>query len=245
MKLSGPIILSRAVLICVTAVTVGRVSAQALPPDVGLVTKLSGEVNYWESGYHEPAKAQSFMKIRRGDRFEISIGAVVQFIYFLGGRQETWKGPVALTVGDSLSATKGEKGVQVQPKVVIFPARATQSMRRIPVLLRRTGLDRPGAPQIRADIGESPATIALTQEEKAEITVARETYRALRKQAAPDDITPELYLLGIFTDYEQYGEMEGVIEEALRRQPDNEILQGLKEWVHARSSQGRSPGKAR
>jgi len=43
------------------------------------------------------------------------------------------------------------------------------------------------------------------------------------------------------TDYEQYGDMEGVIEEALKREPDNDILKGLRKWVHTQSSQGKAP----
>jgi hypothetical protein len=233
MKLSGTIVLLSELVICIAAV---MVSAQALPPDVGLVTELSGDVTYLERAYGKPARAQSFMKIRRGDRFKVSKGASVQFVYFLGGRQETWEGPVALTVGDSLSSAEEEKGVDVKPKVVVFPAGATQGVRRVPVLLRRAGLSRPGASQIRGGVEKRPTGLALTQEERAEIMAAKETYGTLRKQAGPSDITLELYLLGIFTDYEQYGEMKGVIEEALRRQPGNQILQGLKEWVAAQSS---------
>ena len=245
MKLSHTNILSRAVLICLGALMVlmaeAMVRAQTLPPDVGLITKLSGDVTYWNEDYQKPAKVQSFMKIRRGDRFKVPVSALVQFVYFLGGRQETWKGPVAFRIGDSESHPEAEKGLQVQPKVVIFPAGTTQGMRRIPVLLRRAGLYRPGAAQIRGDIEVPPLAIALTAEEEAEIVAAKETYLALRKQAGSGDITPELYLLGVLTDYEQYDDMEGVIAEALKRQPGNDILEGLREWVHTQSSQGKGP----
>jgi hypothetical protein len=245
MKPSHTNILSRVVLICLGALIVlmaeALVRAQTLPPDVGLITKLSGNITYWNEDYQKPAKAQSFMKIRRGDRFKVPAGALVQFVYFLGGRQETWKGPIAFRIGDSESHPEKEKGVQAQPKVVILPAGTTQGMRRIPVLLRRAGFYRPGAEQIRGGVEVSPAAIALTAEEQAEIASAKETYRALRKQAGSGDITPELYLLGILTDYEQYGDMEEVIEEALKREPDNDILKGLRKWVHTQSSQGKGP----
>lgn len=242
MKLSNTTIVSHIVLISLGALMAGpMVRAQTLPPDVGLVTKLSGDVTYWGEGSQKQAKAQSFMKIRRGDRFKLPAGALVQFVYFLGGRQETWKGPVAFTIGDSESYGEGVKGMQVQPKVVIFPAGATQGVRRIPVLLRRAGLSRPGAAQIRGDVEGSSLTIALTPAEEAEIAAAKETYLSLRKQTSSDDITPELYLLGILGDYEQYGEMGGVIEEALKRRPGNDILKGLREWVHTLSSHGKSP----
>jgi UDP-galactopyranose mutase len=64
-----------------------------------------------------------------------------------------------------------------------------------------------------------------------EIARAQETYRKWREQTSPDDITPELNLLGMLGKHQQYQEMERVIQEALRRQPDNEALKELGEWV--------------
>jgi UDP-galactopyranose mutase len=75
-----------------------------------------------------------------------------------------------------------------------------------------------------------------SKEERAEIAMAKEDYQKLRKQTRPDDITPELNLLGILADYEQYGEMEKVIREALKIQPNNEVLKELDEWVKAQKS---------
>lgn len=242
MKLSHTVVLVCKVFVFLGGllglVTVAMAQTQALPPDVGLVTKLSGHVTYVNDRYQKsPAKAQAFMKIRMADRFELRAEALVQLIYFLGGRQETWKGPATFIVGDSQSNPQ----TQAQPRVRILPAGTIQGVRRIPVLLRRSGVSRPGATLIRGGVDKPPTAIALTQEEKAEIAAAKETYRSLRNQTDPGDITPELYLLGILTDFEQYSEMEGVIEEALRRQPNNDILKGLREWAHTQSSQGRSP----
>jgi len=242
MKLSHPVALVCKVFVFLGAllglVTVAMAQTQALPPDVGLVTKLSGHVTYVNNRYQKsPAKAQAFMKIRLGDRFELQAEALLQLVYFLGGRQETWKGPAVFTADDSQSYPK----TQVQPSVRILPAGTIQGVRRIPVLLRRSGVSRPGATLIRGGVEKPLTGIVLTQQEKAEIAAAKETYRSLRNQTNPGDITPELYLLGILTDYEQYSEMEGVIEEALRRQPNNDLLKGLREWVHTQSSQGRSP----
>jgi len=243
MKLSrSTILLWLALAFLLVPVRGAMAKVQALPPDVGLVTSLSGTVTYWNDGYQEtPAKAQAFMKIRRGDRFKLRAGAVIQLVYFLGGRQETWKGPVTLAVGDSESHPEGQEGVHGQPEVVVLPAGTTQGVRRLPMLLRRAGLSRPGATQVRGDVEALSTSMPLTREEKAEIAGAKETYQSIRKQTDPGDITPELYLLGVLTDYEQYSEMEEVIREALERQPDNEIMKRLMEWVLAQSSQGRRP----
>ena len=223
-------------------VTGAMAKVQAQPPDVGLATMLSGSVTYWNDAYQEtPATAQAFMKIRRGDRFKLVPGALIQLVYFHGGRQETWKGPVTLTVGDSESYLDGQKQPQAHPKVVVLPAGTTQGVRRIPVLLRRAGLWHPGTAQVRGDVEALPTSMPLPREEKAQIVAVKEIYRSLRKQTDPDDITPELYLLGVLTDYDQYGEMGEVIMEALKRQPDNEIMKRLMEWVLAQSSHGFRP----
>ena len=214
-----------------------RIGAQTLPPDVGLVTQLSGEASYWNEAYQKtPEKAQAFMKIRRGDHFKITSGAMIQLVYFQNGRQETWKGSAELVVGDVQSRIEGEKGIQAQPQVLILPSETSQGMRRIPVLLRRARLSRSGATQVRGTGETPPKTIIPSREERAEIAMARETYQKLRKQTKADEITPELNLLAVLADYEQFDEMEKVIKEALKIQPDNEVLKDLEEWVRAQKS---------
>ncbi len=242
MKLFRPLALFSVFLMCLSPVTpftpeIGII-AQTLPSDVGLITSLSGEVTYWNESYQTtPAKAQAFMKIRKGDRFTLPSGSIIQIVYFLGGRQETWMGPTTFIVGDSESQQEGGEKEEMRPKVRILPAGATQGVRRIPVLLRRAGLTRPGAEQVRGDAEGYSTAIDLTAQEKAEIVAARETYQSLRNQIPAQDITPELYLIGVLADYERYDEMGAVIRQALKRQPDNETLKELEKWTHTKASE--------
>jgi hypothetical protein len=105
-------------------------------------------------------------------------------------------------------------------------------MRRIPVLLRRARLSRSGGGvMLRGTPEASQKPIVPTKEERAEIAMAKEAYQKLRKQAKPNDITPELTLLGVLADYEQYEEMEKIIKDAMKIQPDNQVLKELDEWV--------------
>lgn len=206
--------------------------AQTLPPDVGLVTQLSGNATYWNESYQKTAeKVQVFMKVRKGDHFKVSGGSVVQLVYFENSRKETWKGSAAFVVGQTQSQAQVEKGFQAQPEVTILPAEASQGIRRIPALLRQARLSRLGAMQVRG-AGESPRKpFVPTKEERAEIAMAKESYQRLRKQTPPDDLTPELNLLGVLADYEQFEEMEKVLKDALKIQPNNEVLKELDEWV--------------
>jgi hypothetical protein len=207
----------------------GSVRAQLLPPDVGIVTQLSGEATYRNKGYQKtPEKGRVFMKIRLGDYFKIAGGGTIQLVYFQNGRQETWKGPVSFMVGEVQSLV--EKGGELpgQPEVVILSTETSLGMRRIPVLLRRAGLS---GVMVRGTSEASQKPVVPTKEERAEIAMANEDYQKLRRQAKPDDITPELNFLGVLADYEQYEEMEKVIKEALKRQPNNEVLKELGKWV--------------
>lgn len=216
--------------------------AQSLPPDVGIVTRLSGEATYWNESYQKtPEKAEAFMKIRRGDYFRIAARGAIQLVYFENGRQETWKGPASFVVGEVESRVEKGKELPGQPEVVILSNEASQGMRRIPVLLRRARLSRSGGGvMVRGVPGVSGKPVAPTKEEQAEIAVAKETYQKLRKQAKADDITPELTLLGVLADYEQHEEMEKVIKDAMKIQPESQVLKELDEWV---KTQKRGPQK--
>jgi len=209
------------------------VRAQNLPPDVGIVTQLSGEVTYWNESYQKtPEKAEVFMKIRRGDSLKIPPGGAIQLVYFENGRQETWKGPASFMVGEVQSRVEKGRELPGQPEVMILSNEASQGMRRIPVLLRRARLSRSGGGVVvRGVTGVSAKPVAPTKEERAEIAMAKEAYQKLRKQAKADDITPELTLLGVLADYEQHEEMEKIIKDAMKIQPENQVLKELDEWV--------------
>ena len=207
---------------------------QILPPDVGIVTQLSGEATYWNESYQRtPEKAEAFMKIRRGDYFKIPAGGGIQLVYFENGRQETWKGPASFMVGEVQSRVEKGREVPGQPGVVMLSTEASQGMRRIPVLLRRARVSwSGGGVMVRGVPGVSAKPVAPTKEEQAEIAMAKETYQKLREQAKPDDITPELTLLGVLADYEQYEEMEQVIKNAMKIHPDHQVLKELDGWVN-------------
>jgi hypothetical protein len=222
--------------ICLGALFLGPIEvsneAQALPPDVGLVTRLSGDVTYRNKSYQKvPEKAEAFMRIRKGDHFRIPAKAMVQLIYFQSGRKETWKGPVVLVVDDVRSRTKGEKEAATQPEVTVLPTETSQTMRRIPILLRRAGLSGSGTMQIRGMDESSREPKPLSKDEQVEIARARENYRTMRSQAEADDITPEMYLLGALANYDKFEEMEQVIKEAQKIQMGNPVLKKLGEWL--------------
>jgi hypothetical protein len=257
--------------------------APALKPDVGLVTRLSGEVTYAEEGAPEKSfSGEPFMKVRPGYRFSVAAKSVLQIVYFQNGRQETWGGPASLQVGtmESRGLTDGK---DVLPELKTLPSGSASELRRIPALLDRaqkyggtrvSRLQQPSSParvaeqarqreedapsrgrvpaaapprayarppaaappKAAADPSPSPAKRDITENSEARIEKARETYRNLRGHCRDDDITPELLLIGVLAGESRYGEMEKAVAEALKRQPDNDALKSLQEWIRTQSS---------
>ena len=207
--------------------------AQSLPPDVGLITQLSGDVVYCNEGYQmKPAKAKAFMKIRQGDHIKLTGGSMVRLIYFRSGLQETWQGPAAFMVGEERSQERGKKETRVQPEVIVLPAGATKGVLHVPALLRRAGIiGSSGMLVVRGDVECSTKTSTVSAEGRAEIEVAKEVCETLQNSSMADDITLELNLMGVLAKYGQFEEMEKVIQDALKKQPENEILTKLQEWV--------------
>jgi hypothetical protein len=237
MKTRMPTLVFLASLMCLLGGPVfvpqpGAEGAQPLPTDVGLITQLSGNATYWnEASPETPKPAQIYMKIRTGDHLSVTSGALLQVVYFQSGRKETWRGPATIIVGEAESRVKEEKGIQAQAEAMILPAEASQGLRHIPGLLDRARLSRSGVTSLRGPEESAKKAVAPGRQAQMEIARAQETYRKWREQTSPDDITPELNLLGMLGEYQQYQEMEKVIQEALKRQPDNEVLKELGEWV--------------
>ncbi len=122
--------------------------AQTSSPDVGLVTKLTGEATYWNDEDKKPVKAQAFMKVRQGDHFQLAGEGSLQLLYFASGRQETWKGPARLQAGDGESVAP--PGRLAPPEVKMLPASATKKMAAAPFLLSRGGASVSGATMVKS-----------------------------------------------------------------------------------------------
>jgi hypothetical protein len=222
-------------------------AALAAAPDVGLVTGLSGEVTYRNQAEKQPqARAQAFLKIRLGDQLKLTPGSGVQLLYFSSGVQETWKGPVTLQVGDMQSQAVAKP--PFPPEVKVISAKVASRMAGAPLNVARAGAS--GAcreiqettrssgviPTMGARPASSPQpTPALrTAQTPKEVAEAERLYQNLKKQAKPDDLTLEIYLLSVYAEREQYQKMESLIDIMLTKRPGDETLKGLKARVKAR-----------
>jgi hypothetical protein len=218
MKTKG---LSKLLMAAALAAATGAYAAS----DVGLINHLAGDVSY--SSGATRSKAQAYMKVREGDRFTVPAGAQVRVVYFQGGRQETFAGPVAFTAGGQSSSVQSGS----QPQVTTLPAGVPQKISQTPELIQIAKLGRAGGVAVRGIGGER----RLTPQQQAEVRQAKDTYQQLRASAAADDITPELYLYSVLQDHLLYGEMKPVVEEMALRQPNNADVADLRAYVKAKT----------
>ena len=193
--------------------------------DVGLINHLAGDVSYTSGG--ATAKAKPYMKVREGDRFNLRAGAQLRVVYFKGGRQESFSGPGSLTAGAEQSAVQSGP----QPQVTTLPAGVPQKIAQTPELIQIAKLGRSGGVAVRGVEREQ----RLTQQQQAEVRQARVTYDQLRKTAASDDITPELYLYSVLQDHLLYNDLKQVVSEMQKRQPANPDVAAMVEYVKVRA----------
>jgi hypothetical protein len=203
------------------AAAAGGAHAQA---DVGLVNLVAGDVSFVPlSG--KPGKVQPFMRVRDGDRFTLPAGAQIRVVFFEGSRQERWQGPASFRA----ARAQGEAVNGKPAEVVQLPAGVPNRIARVPELMQNAKL---GGIQVRGAPGRSAPDAAQSQT----LREARATYEQLRKSMPADDITPELFLYSVLSDYQLYDEMKVVVDEMLRKQPGSEDVKSLAAWVNSRAA---------
>ena len=205
-------------VLVVAAVTTGAWAAA----DVGLVNHLSGDVSY--QGASAIAKAAPFMKVRDGDRFTVPEGAMVRVIYFDSGRQETWKGPASFRAGQ-----KQADAVTGRAEVSQLPGGAPARLAQTAEVIQIAKLGRAGGVTVRGIRSQQ-----LNSAQSAEVAQAKKTYESWRASAAPDDITPELYLYTVLDSYLLYDDMKAAVKAMQDRQPNSQEVRDLAAWVNHR-----------
>jgi hypothetical protein len=184
-----------------------------------------GDVSYTSGG--SASKAKAYMKVREGDRFTLPSGSQVRVVYFQGGRQETHTGPATFTAGKQESSIQSGS----QPAVTTLPAGVPQKIAQTPELVAIARLGRSGGVAVRGVGGDK----RLTPQQQAEVRQARQTYDQLRKSAAADDITPELYMYSVLQDHLLYADMKDIVAEMQKRQPKNPDVAVMAEYVKVKT----------
>jgi hypothetical protein len=231
---------SGALFICMLFLTAIPGKTEAIEPDIGMVIRLTGEVTYSQiPSVQNQMKVQTFMKIRKNDRFTLSPHAVVQLIYFSNARKETWTGPGSFRVGDSRSEAVGTGGSPDSPQVISLPTAVVDEVRRVSPLVDPSRLHRSGGVQVRGSSSSQYTKplqpVELTEDEMEEVNKAKETYNSLIGKVDSGDIMPELYLFSVLADYDQFNEMKRLIGEMRKKQPYNAGIERLDQWLGEQS----------
>lgn len=195
--------------------------ALAQGADVGLANRVVGNVTFTPASGWPPRALPAFARIRDGDRIEVAAGAQVRVVFFHESRQEGWVGPASF-----VAKKGGALAISGKPaETSVLPAEVSQRIARVPELVQYAKL---GGVQVRR--GMTPAQKASLEQQDA-VARARAAYEAMRKEAAADDITPELFLYSALHEYLLYEDMKAVVDEMLRRQPQSEDAQTLATFV--------------
>ena len=196
--------MQRIIAASILALSLGPLAATAA--DTGFATQVAGTV-----AFKDGTPLAVFAKLRSGDVLLLKPGAKLQLVYFASGRQETWGSPCTLAIGERESTAREcpEAGVKVLPPLVLSALLNTPDL--ITDIRNRSGMVR-----VRAFGAKEQLSAAETQ------------YRSLREQAAPDDITPELYLFSRQWALQETRAMADTLASMEQRQPNSPDVASLR-----------------
>ncbi len=198
------------------------VSGATLAAEVALVMSAQGRVTR-QAEIAVPV--ESFVKLRAGDRIDLSEGARLQLVYFDSGRQETWAGSGSIQV----DVREGKGSGLPPPEVKTLPLVMARQIARTPTL---DAQGRAGVTRLRT-----------IKTDEAMLTLEK-TYQELKGKAASDDIGPEVYLLSGLFDMRELDRVEklvGTLQKDWPTHPEAKLLASLyrKALKNAREANGR------
>ena len=156
--------------------------------DAGMITQISGEVSIATGG--ATRAAVPFLKIATGDKLTLGNGSRVQMVYFGNGRQEIWRGSGLVEVGslDSKSTLK--------PDVSQLPPLVVNQLAKTPAAGQQ---GKTGMVRVRS-LANPDAAEHLNKQ-----------YAELKKGAAVEDTTPEVFLLSGLIEIKEFTRAKAIL----------------------------------
>ncbi|MGE4298018.1 MAG: hypothetical protein AB7E47_08320 [Desulfovibrionaceae bacterium] len=189
---------------------------------VGLISKVRGQVSYSPADTGTPAPVQDFMQMYDGDALALGADGQCQIVFFKSGFQETWHGPVALRLTEgSSNVTSGSAG---ENETTMLPPEMTQAVGEAGIPLHRAEMERFGMTVVRGMNPHDGKPAAQTPEDKAAIDDAEEMYTRLQARTGPDDVMPELYLIGVLLKHGGGDRAAEIAAKAMDKRPDSPWL---------------------
>lgn len=177
----------------------------------GLIDRISGQVTARSTSGNtfQPA---AFTRVRDGDELNLAAGAEVQVVYFEGRKRESWQGPARFRV----KAAGGEPltgKVATSSEVKGAPTRVA--------LAAAGNVQRIGGLTLRGGPTKIPDDEAVAR--------ARADYADWTKVADPDDILPELYMIGFLQERRDPDLLAPYVQAMLKKQPDRPEVRAIAE----------------
>ena len=169
-----------------------------------LVTRAEGNIQL-SSGKDAAKTLLPFSKLKPGDKLQLAAKSNLQLVYLNNGRQESWRGPGQLDIGQNQSSSPQSN---YAPEVKQLPPAVLSALSKTPGLM--------------ADIRNRAGMVFVRSGGVVDqIREMDDTYAQLRASSSADDITPELYLLNREYELKLYQDMRRVLDEMVLRQPNN------------------------
>lgn len=177
----------------------GRVHAAA--EEVALVTAVTGSVS--QLGASAPKALEPFARLKQGDVVRLDGRAGVRLIFFDSRRQESWQGDGRIEIGSN----QGKGSGLPEPQVLLLPELMARQIAKTP------STDNPGRP--------GPARTRSIDKAEGGLAKLDSDYSRLRKDAAADDINPEIFLLAGLFEMREFDRLEQTLKDLRDSRPGN------------------------
>ena len=163
---------------------------------VAMLTQVTGDVKV--SGKQGARPAVPFLKVDDGDTLTLAGNARVQMVYVATGRQEIWKGAGPIEIGAQEGRSRSLKAETSQ----------------VPQLILKQLAKTPAVGQH----GKTGMVMLRSLDDLSEGDHLDEDYAKFRASAAPDDTTPEVFLLSSLLDLGEYDRARKVLDDLRTKQ---------------------------
>lgn len=181
---------------------------RAADEDVALVTAVTGSVSQLVGS--APRTLEPFARLRQGDVLLLEGKAGLRLIFFDSRRQESWRGDGRVEIG----SVEGKGSGLPEPQASLLPERVVRQIAKTPSPDSR---QRPGSSRLRS--------IEITEGGLAKLD---SDYSRLRKEAAADDINPEIFLLSGLFEMREFGRLEQTLKDLSQSRPQSMEIAVLK-----------------
>jgi hypothetical protein len=170
--------------------------AEVASAQVAMLTQVTGDVRV--SGREVARPAVPFLKVNEGDKLVLAANARVQIVYLATGRQEIWKGagPVEIGAQDGRSASLKADSSQVSPIIL-------RQLAKTPAVGQH---------------GKTGMVMLRSLDDLGSNEHVDEDYAKFRASAAPDDTTPEVFLLSALLDMGELDRARKVLDDLTVKQ---------------------------